>query len=294
MRMLPPVLAAGLASGVTTHCRCWLLTRPDGFALGLTDHDRDLVIDGRTFEAQGGFEASATEAGAGMAVTGGEVAGSLSSARILPEEIEAGLYDGAELRTYLVDWSAPALDGLIEVATLGEIRRLDGRFVAETRSALHAYDQARGRLFAAACDAELGDTRCGIGLGGPPYRLDGVIGETDGSLTLAVPALAGSATGLFTRGLLHFVSGANAGGTVLIKEHRAGGVLVLWQPLVRAMALGDSIAATAGCDKRFATCRDRFGNAANFRGFPHIPAPDFVLTYARTGEGRHLGRPLVA
>jgi uncharacterized phage protein (TIGR02218 family) len=32
-----------------------------------------------------------------------------------------------------------------------------------------------------------------------------------------------------------------------------------------------------GCDQRFETCRDVFANTDNFRGFPHMPGPDFVL-----------------
>lgn len=32
------------------------------------------------------------------------------------------------------------------------------------------------------------------------------------------------------------------------------------------------------CDQRFETCKARFGNAENFRGFPHMPGPDFVLS----------------
>ena len=39
-----------------------------------------------------------------------------------------------------------------------------------------------------------------------------------------------------------------------------------------------------GCDRALATCRDRFGNVANFRGFPHIPGNDFVLRYPRSGD----------
>ena len=31
------------------------------------------------------------------------------------------------------------------------------------------------------------------------------------------------------------------------------------------------------CDHRFQTCSDVFGNAENFRGFPHLPGADFVL-----------------
>ncbi len=32
------------------------------------------------------------------------------------------------------------------------------------------------------------------------------------------------------------------------------------------------------CDQRFETCRDRFSNTENFRGFPHLPGNDFVLS----------------
>ncbi len=39
------------------------------------------------------------------------------------------------------------------------------------------------------------------------------------------------------------------------------------------------------CDHRFETCRDLFGNAANFRGFPHLPGTDaLVVGPAATGN----------
>jgi uncharacterized phage protein (TIGR02218 family) len=44
----------------------------------------------------------------------------------------------------------------------------------------------------------------------------------------------------------------------------------------------------AGCDKRIATCRAKFGNVVNFRGFPHMPGQDAVLRYA-TRDGGHDG-----
>ena len=44
----------------------------------------------------------------------------------------------------------------------------------------------------------------------------------------------------------------------------------------------------AVCDKCFATCRDRFANAVNFRGFPDIPGEEFLLL--TPGQGvRHDG-----
>lgn len=47
--------------------------------------------------------------------------------------------------------------------------------------------------------------------------------------------------------------------------------------------LGDERCGLAGvegqsCDKRFETCHDVFSNAENYRGFPHLPGQDFVLS----------------
>ena len=58
MKALPEALSLHLATGATTLCWCWRLTRADGTRLGFTDHDRDLTFDGTTFEAAAGFTAS--------------------------------------------------------------------------------------------------------------------------------------------------------------------------------------------------------------------------------------------
>lgn len=41
----------------------------------------------------------------------------------------------------------------------------------------------------------------------------------------------------------------------------------------------------AVCDKRYATCRDRFDNTANFQGFPDTPGDDYLLVNAGTVAG---------
>ena len=74
-----------------------------------------------------------------------------------------------------------------------------------------------------------------------------------------------------------------------MKQHRVAldGVLIeLWQRPPQPLAVSDAFTVTAGCDKRFATCRDRFANGANFRGFPHIPGNDFVIAYPVPGRGQ--------
>jgi uncharacterized phage protein (TIGR02218 family) len=65
----------------------------------------------------------------------------------------------------------------------------------------------------------------------------------------------------------------------LVKVHR-GDMIELWQPMPGPVLAGERVAVTAGCDRQFATCRTKFMNARNFRGFPHMPGDDFVMRYA--------------
>lgn len=175
MRAVPPRLAARLKGGATTLCRCWALRRRDGLVLGFTDHDRDLVLSGVTYTARSGLEAAEASAELGFAVGGGEVAGALTSAGITEADVAAGLYDGAGVETWLVDWAEPEARLLLDVATLGEIRREGGAFVAELRGLMHRLDVTVGRSFRAACDAELGDARCRLDLADPRFRATGTV-----------------------------------------------------------------------------------------------------------------------
>ena len=46
----------------------------------------------------------------------------------------------------------------------------------------------------------------------------------------------------------------------------------------------------ATCDKRWATCREVFGNGVNFRGFPTAPGEDFLTLYPTEGDRNDGGR----
>jgi hypothetical protein len=46
----------------------------------------------------------------------------------------------------------------------------------------------------------------------------------------------------------------------------------------------------AACDKRWATCRETYGNGLNFRGFPSAPGEDFLTLYPSDGERNDGGR----
>ena len=50
-----------------------------------------------------------------------------------------------------------------------------------------------------------------------------------------------------------------------------------WHAMSEPIAPGDTFSVTAGCDKQFATCKSKFANGLNFRGFPFMPGNDAVL-----------------
>ncbi len=280
MRDIPPDLAARLDEGATTLCHCWSLTRRDGTRLGFTDHDRDLAFDGLTYAAQTGLEAAEASAELGFAVGGGEVAGALIAAGLTEEAIAAGLYDGARVEAWLVDWSAPAARLLLDIATIGEIRRSGAAFVAELRGLMQQLDAERGRTYRATCDAELGEPRCGIDLTDPRWRTRGTVVSQPEPDRLRVRLDGAYPAAWFSAGVLSWTGGANGGARADLRHHAIDGehaLIQLWQPPARAALHGDGFDLTAGCDKRFATCRGKFANGANFQGFPHMPGNDFVI-----------------
>ncbi len=294
MKTFAQNLADHLAGGATTLCRCWRLVRADGAELGFTDHDRTVSFAGLDYEPGTGLDASDTVAHAGLQVGGLEVAGAFSSDRLDEADLNAGLYDNAGVETWLVNWADPAMRHLLATGSIGEVRREDGAFIAEIRGSAHALSQEQGRLFQLTCDADLGDARCGIDLTDPQWSAAATVTGFEDRQTIFCDLFAGKPDGFFDRGLVTFTSGANAGAAMEVRRHRdeaARARIDLWLPMANPLAAADTFSITAGCDKRFATCRDRFANAVNFRGFPHIPGNDFALSYARSGAGND-GAPL--
>ena len=273
MRDIPEAFAAHLAGGVTTLCRCWTLRQRDGLALGFTDHDRDLTLSGLVHAARTGLEAAEASAELGFAVSGGDVAGALSSLGLTEADIAGGLYDGAAVETWLVDWTDPETRLLLDLATIGEVRREGDAFVAELRGLTHRLDAERGRSYRATCGTDLGDARCRVDLA--PWRTEGRVTAIPEPATLTVGLAGTFADGLFTGGRLTWTAGANVGHAADVRL-QLGTLVELWTVPPRPVAAGDGFSLTAGCDKRLGTCRDRFANAINFQGFPHMPGNDAV------------------
>lgn len=281
MRQISAQMQAKLDARATTFCHCWRLARRDGAVMGFTDHDRDLAFNGVTFRANTGLSASQIESTLGFAVGGAEASGALTDEGLRESDLLNGLYDGASVETWLVDWSHVEDRTLLDVATIGEIKRGARAFSAELRSNAHIFDQQQGRSFQRGCAADLGDKRCGIDLSASVFHTTGRVGSFTGGV-LSIDLADSFESGFFAGGALTFVSGANAAGRLSIKTHRQDGArasLGLWTQPGAPVLAGDMISLTAGCDKSPSSCQRKFNNIVNFRGFPHMPGNERIIAY---------------
>ncbi len=194
-----------LRSGASRTCLCWKLTRADGQIIGATEHDRPLLVDGVTYEPGAGFEQASFSTGQGLAPGRADARGALSSDAIDEADLRAGLWDGARVDVYRVDWTNTSHWAWLWSGRLTQLRQNGGAFEAELVSLKADFERPVGRVYSRVCDAVLGDARCGVDLTAPGME-------------------------------------------------------------------------QATCDHSFETCRDTYDNTANFRGFPHMPGPGFVLS----------------
>jgi uncharacterized phage protein (TIGR02218 family) len=282
MRTLSAALAAKLASGVTTLAHVWRVERRDGEIFAFTDHDRPLHFDGLIAEPVDGISGGAIDKSVGLNADSASIAGALSSSAITEDDLARGLWDGARVDVYRLDWSAPDDRAHLFAGRIGEVRRGASAFEAELRGLQAALNTPVGRVFSRFCDADLGDARCGKDIGSAAFRGEGVVTEIIGSNTFRASGLAAYADGWFARGRVTWVDASSS--EVAVHRVDAGGVLIeLLDHAGAELDVGATFAITAGCDKRFATCRAKFDNAINFRGFPHMPGNDAVQAGPPTG-----------
>jgi uncharacterized phage protein (TIGR02218 family) len=275
MKSASPALAAHLAGEVTTLATCWRLERTDGWVRGFTDHDRELVVDGLTYVASTGFLPSAIKTASDLSVDNLDVDGFLDDAALRAEDLIAGLFDGARIEVFIVNWADLGQGRLLlRKGFLGEIKRADQRFSAEIRGLSNRLQQTAGKLYSRLCRVDLGSSECGVALGPrtDTYAVTQVIAAD------TVRIVTARATGFFTFGKATFTTGANSGAVNEVLLHD-GQTIRLFVPMARPIVIGDQIVLVAGCDKTPETCNAKFANILNFRGEPHIPGNDKVFSY---------------
>jgi uncharacterized phage protein (TIGR02218 family) len=283
MKNIPGDLLTHIAGETTTLCTCWLIIRQDGEELGFTDLDKDITVDSQLYAASTGFTATAVDSKADLSVDNLDVDGVLSSDAISEEDILNGKYDYAEIEVFVVNYNDVSQGKIyIKRGRLGEVKVNSGKFVAELRGLSQHLNQNISRIFTPSCDAILGDGRCKVNLASYTFSVD--VTEVTSRQTFSASALTQEA-GYFTGGEVQFTSGANDGLRMEIKEFSATQITLVL-PMPNTVAVDDTMTVIAGCDKTKETCKAKFSNFANFRGFADIPGMDAILETAGTADLR--------
>ncbi len=271
MKSLNAELKARLSAAQTTLCFCLAIDTSLG-AIGLTDHSHAVQFSDIVFQAVPGMNLSHFEAQTGLMSFSFDLTAGFTGLTDLRERLRQGSFKAARFTVWLVDWQNPADHIALTSGVLGDVQITETLFQMSVQSPSQQADLEGGELYQKHCRAQLGDRQCGVDLSQPTFRYAARVQSMTESLVMIDPVSAPA--GWFRQGTLHIDDHKFA-----IREDVSDGdrrMIRSWAALP-PLSPGAAIELTIGCDFRLSSCRERFGNAVNFRGFPYLPDEKMVM-----------------
>jgi uncharacterized phage protein (TIGR02218 family) len=162
---------------VTSLATCWAIERRDGVRQLLTDHDRDITLGtvtaldtphlrwmmDTTYLSTRGFERKALTNKI-SATNNSELIAILNSDGVTSNDLQAGLYDGARVYIFAVNW-ADLTDGIIKMpgsGVMGEVvlNIRQGTYEAEVRGLGYYFQNKYGDHYMPTCRVDPFSPRC--------------------------------------------------------------------------------------------------------------------------------------
>ena len=284
-------------------CFLWHIVRTDGTEYRFTTHDADVVISGDgTYSPANAFLPGDIENFSDNNADRLEVLG-VTSDEITEADLLGGLFENAEVTIAVADYENTDLGTkVLRYGRIGKVTEYPDSFRADCLGLSALLGQPVGRQFAAQCDAELGDSRCGVNLAS--YTVTGTVTSVSVLATIARPAASTSqgavdfgtlstndsfsdssrteADDHFTHGKLTWTSGDNNGIEADVylytNDSFTGPTFFLLDAMPNAIAVGDTYSVYKGCNHTKAACQG-FSNTANNRAFWYMPGNDLLIKY---------------
>lgn len=284
MKTISVALDAHLSGEVTTIAMCWKVTRRpitaaeilanQGAVFGFTNHVADLTVGGVLYQASTGYTPSGITNNINLAVDNLDVIGLLDSTTITEQDLQAGLWDYADIEIFQVNYQDLS-QGTLKLCkgNLGEIKLGRQQFTAELRGLAQKLQQTIGEVYSPSCRAQLGDVRCTVDL--TPFTVTGTVTSVADAHQFADSSRT-EADDYFKGGVIKFTSGDNEDINMEIKSYTSD-QFTLQLPMPYVVQIGDTYTAIAGCQKRISDCIGKFSNVVNFRGEPYVPGNDKIM-----------------
>jgi uncharacterized phage protein (TIGR02218 family) len=200
---------------------------------------------------------------------------------------EEGLLDGALIVRSRIIWNFVTGNAAVDVQnpplaawplftgyTAAIMKGGSAHVELKVKSALHKLDVNMPRnYYQPGCLWTLFDTGCTLNKA--TYGVVSTVAAPAGANVIPVsggisPAVGADGIAQYAQGRLLFTSGINVGLQVLVDNNDATNLYLAY--LLNALpSAGDGITFFPGCSKAFTTCKTKYANQANFRGFDKVP-----------------------
>jgi len=264
-----------IAGEVTTLALCWSMVLTDESEFYYTDHDQPIIFDGNTYITAAGAVPSATSTTANLAVDNMEITMAWYGDLATETEIRGGRFDFATMNIFMVNYKDISMGPIpLLKGKLGEVIIEDNLVRVDIRGMTQYLQQRMGELYSVGCQATFGDSRCKVDANLAIYTKAFTVNTADSShpkRIFNIVEVLGDADNYFTGGYIHWLTGNNVNTKMDIKVYWETNQRVeLYEPMIRDIQANDTGNIIIGCNKKFETCKTKFDNIINFRGFPHL------------------------
>lgn len=165
-KTISAALQSDIQNNVVTLSKCLVITRRDGKSIYMTNHDEDIVFEGKTYRHDIPFIVSAIESGSQLSIDNTELTLACDEVIFKKNHFENGLYDHAECTLFFVDRENPSHGKMVmRRGWFGRIERNENKVIRITVTGLlKILDFEIGREYQPSCDADLGDVRCKVAI----------------------------------------------------------------------------------------------------------------------------------
>ena len=266
-----------LSSDTINIVRCWKIELSNGNILGFSTNDGEFNYDGIKFNPLSADNIKTIDVSLDIKADEFKISNLISSELIRVDDILNGLYDNAKVEIFLIDISrldlgkVSLLNGIIS-----SIECDDNIFTANIKGLKNELNKTIGEIYSPLCRARFCDSKCGLTMAN--YEFNGTIDFVEDNYNFATnnEEIRSKNVGYFDNGIIEFMDGDNIGKKTEINQFSGGKFLILSE-LSYDLKVGDKFKVLAGCNKNFKSCCEKFNNAINFRGEPHLPGIELLL-----------------
>lgn len=255
------------SNSVSNYAICWHIQLTNGDQLRLTNYNEDINIKDYKYIAESIFTYKSIEKSSELLAGKNEICGIICDKYFKRQDIINGKLNDAYIEIFLINTNH--LDNgklILNQGYVSNIKIIDNKFIANISSLKNKFNNKITNSFSQNCRAKFCDKDCS--LYEENYKFYGKISKVLSNNTL-FDAERNEENFYFNFGEITFISGNNTGLCFQVKNFK-NGEIELNLPSIYKLAVGDTYAIIAGCDKNFSSCVTKFNNALNFRGEPYI------------------------